>query len=848
MKIRNTLILIAYCILVFFISLFGISKIMNKGNTDMTAKMPDATYPILTFKYDNIRINSLYGYADDMDVAYINDNITPLMPGRRIAFAIDTYGTAIDGISFELRNSDGSRLIENSKINNYVKNKDEITGTIELKDLIYSNVEYSLCVKLETASGAIVRYYTRIVDADNYGTKEKLQFAYDFNEATFDRENAGNEIAQYVESDSTGDNTTYNVVDIHSSLSQITWGNLNVKRVTDPVATIKDIDNSIAIISFDYIVRTSASGKQTYYKIHESYRMRQGEERMYLLSYKRDMNQIFDIDNSEIANNKIVLGIANEKVDMVENSDGKIIAFVNDGNLYSYNIADNKLIDVFSFSGDIKDKRYVVKDNDIKICHVDDTGDIIFMVYGHMTEGMHEGMVGIAVYAYDSSHNTVEECTFIPTNKPYDMLARDVKKLSYVSDEENVYLYENEAIYKVNIKKCDSEKIIEGIKYDSLIVSKDNTMAAWAEGGNENDAKSLKWINMCTGEEHTVLADGAGRLKPIAFMGNDLIYGTANYNDIYETASGKVIFPMYKLVIENEEGAILKKYEEPGYYIVDTYNDDMMVSLKRMTRGDNGKVSALASEDQILNNSGEVTTKNKIEVVATDKYEKIVEITLRRDINKDKMQILNPKLVLYEGDRSVSLEKGELSDEYYVYAGGMLFDICSEESKAVSLAYDNGGRVIDKSGREIYKKTSRKAKNQIMAITGNKINDGENVTASLAVCLNTILEFEGISKDTRGMIRNKSAERILSENLKDAEILNLRSCPLDAVLSYVEKDIPVLALLSDGSALLIVGYNEFNIVVMDPLTGTVYKKGMNDSIALFEKNENCFITYMKFED
>ena len=54
-----------------------------------------------------------------------------------------------------------------------------------------------------------------------------------------------------------------------------------------------------------------------------------------------------------------------------------------------------------------------------------------------------------------------------------------------------------------------------------------------------------------------------------------------------------------------------------------------------------------------------------------------------------------------------------------------------------------------------------------------------------------------------------------------------------------------MATLQDGNAVLIVGFNELNIVLMDPLTGTVYKKGMNDSTQWLEENGNNFITYIR---
>ena len=86
---------------------------------------------------------------------------------------------------------------------------------------------------------------------------------------------------------------------------------------------------------------------------------------------------------------------------------------------------------------------------------------------------------------------------------------------------------------------------------------------------------------------------------------------------------------------------------------------------------------------------------------------------------------------------------------------------------------------------------------------------------------------------------------ILKESLEDARVLDLTGCTLDAVLYYVNRDIPVLAMMQDGTAVLIVGFNEKNTVVMNPEIGNVYKVGMNDSTEWFEQNGNHFITYIR---
>ena len=129
-----------------------------------------------------------------------------------------------------------------------------------------------------------------------------------------------------------------------------------------------------------------------------------------------------------------------------------------------------------------------------------------------------------------------------------------------------------------------------------------------------------------------------------------------------------------------------------------------------------------------------------------------------------------------------------------------------------------------------------------MAITGAQIDED---TSQLAVCLETILGYSGSARNVQALLdKGMTATQILAEGIFDARILELSGVSLDAILYYVNQDIPVLASLNDNSAVLVIGFNEQNIVVMDPKTGTVYKKGMNDSAQWFEENGNQFVTYV----
>ena len=114
------------------------------------------------------------------------------------------------------------------------------------------------------------------------------------------------------------------------------------------------------------------------------------------------------------------------------------------------------------------------------------------------------------------------------------------------------------------------------------------------------------------------------------------------------------------------------------------------------------------------------------------------------------------------------------------------------------------------------------------------------------MCLDTIFGLEGLVRNSEYLLgQGMSVMEILEENLVDAQVLDLTGCNLDALLYYVNQDIPVLALLENGEAVLVTGFNEYNVVIMEPSTGTLYKKGMNDSTEWFAENGNCFITYTR---
>lgn len=804
----------------------------------MTTNMAKASLPMVSINERGITYNQLHGVTHNMDGSFFRDTITPLGEGRTLSFVIDKYENKISKIMFEVRSIDGTRLVESTRVNNYKESNSQIKATVTIKDLIETGTEYNWILLLEI-DGQTVRYYTRIIDSENYNAYEKMAFVRDFHQKTFDKEEA-KELVTYLESNSKGDNTTLNYVNIHSSLDQVSWADLDVKELIEPNIIIKEIENQTASIRVNTWVETKSGKTKQKYSVSEYFRIRYTTDRTYLLEYERTMNQVFEPEADVYSNNKIMLGIRDSQIQMMESDGGSNIAFVNQKQLFCYHAADRKMAYLFSFY-DEGDMRTIYENHDIKILNVDETGNVMFIVYGYMNRGAHEGSIGVQVYEYNGMLNTVEELMFMPYNKAFDTLKADVEQLSYINKNGTFYLYLDGSILAINLMEMTYNEIATGLQQGSFQVSLSNKMLVWQNSADAYDCTRLILMNLNTGNRKEITTSGNNRMLPLGFINEDLIYGVAHYYDITVDFTGSVIFPMYMVKIQDEDGNILKNYEHDGIYVTNVTVVDNLITLSRVQKSEDSDYIAI-SDDQIVNNEVEEKGYNSSELVTTQSFETIVQLVLKNNIEVKKLKHTRPMEVMFEGSRELAIDISEPIDRFYVYSKDGITGTFTREADAINQAYAINGTVVDEKGNYIWKKSGRSTRNQIMAIKGRQ-ND-EN-SSNLAVCLDTILEYAGSIKNTQLMLdKNQTVAQILDENLNDVRVLELRGVCLDAVLYYVNKDIPVLVTLEDGSAMLVTGFNELNIVVMDPKKGTVYKIGMNDATEMFNENGNSFVTYL----
>lgn len=844
-RMKKTIIRIAVCVVVFLASALIIGSIMNQGHNNMTMEMAPATLPMITMESGGVACNELHGNTVEMDVAYQKDCITLLGEGRQANFTVDTFGREITEISTEVRSIDGSRLIENSEVTGWKANGKSFSVSLTLKDLIDTNTQYSLTLILELEGEQKVYYYTTILWNDDVHISEILEFATDFHGKLYDKEVA-KELTKYLEPNSKlTDNGTFHKVNIHSSFQQITWGSL--EPVQEDAASIRltQISGNVASLLMDFVVSTGEGKNKIYYNVEEYYRVRYTSERMYLLDYERTMTQIPDTTRM-YANDKILLGITDENVDMMESADGNTVVFSDMGQLLSYNAATNGLTVIFSFyDKDNADRRTLYDNHGIKILDVDEGGNVKFAVYGYMNRGRHEGETGIQIISYDNSLNTIEEEVYIPYSKSYAVLKDEMEQLLYRNRQQHVYFFLENGVYDVDLENRSAEQLVSIRQDDSLQVSENHEIIVWQEGDDINHSNQLNVRNLNTGEQTVIRAEDGEAIRPLGFMGEDIIYGVARESDIRTENSGQIFYPMYKVCISNSSGDNLKEYGQDGIYIVDCAIEGNQITLSRIQRSENGSYQEIL-DDQIMNNVEEEPGQNKVVTADIDIYERYVQIQTKTTIDTRTIKVLNPKEVVFEGGRELTLDAVSEVSRYYVYNAYGVQGIYSAPGKAVKEAYDSAGVVANDRGITVWLKGNRVSRNQIMAIKEESVTDQKN---SLTVCLDNILRHAGITRNTEyDLAQGKTAIQILEENMTGVQVLDLSGCSLDAVLYYVNQDIPVLAILEDGEAVLVTGFNEFNVVIMEPSTGKLYKKGMNDATTWFAENGNHFISYMKIDN
>ena len=802
-------------LVVFVLGVAGTAILMNNETTDDRSDMNNPTMPEVMVDFNGILANRMYGYRQPMEADFVRDSVTPLDTTRKLTIAVNPYEEKVKSLSYEVRTSDGVKIVENRKIKNLDSSGSDgyLRAQIEISSGLLMNQEYSLQITVDTSNGEAY-YYTRVVSRSSTNTEDYVKFASSFAQMCMDKTSADG-LAAYLESEESS-STNFTSVSIKSPLSVISWGNLSPQISKKGIPVIKEINETTASISLEYEIKAAnESGGAEYYNVTDFYRLRYTDARIMLLDFQRSAAQVFDPRQSVITDDGLLLGVRNKNVTMLSNEEGSVTAFTQEGALWTYAPDTGKFVDVFDFrrsaNGDFRDSRV---EHDIKLLSITADGDLDFMVYGYMNRGTYEGYCGVGIYHYDHDQNFVEERVFIPCAESFEFLKSDLGTLSYVNKDNQLFLLLAGNLYQINIDENSYEVLADNIDTEQFAVSATNAHAAWRIKDGDQ-AGQIEIIDFDTLKTRNNAPDAGQSLKVLGFMNEDLIYGNVLDGDSLTDENGHTADGITSIKIEGFDGTVKKEYHQDGYYITDVTVGSTLMQFNLSQKA--GSTYKVKSKDNIMNNQAAAANVVSADQTSSTRQGVLVKLVFDNKPETDEPLILNAKMKNTE-EKTVALDvdKNQIGNVYYVYAKGSLNSTWTDPAEAVLCADSLTGVVLNRAQQYVWERGNMKTQ----------------------LTLNT--------EDVPEIIRSGSWDKdVLQKGLGDAgTVIDLTGCSLENVLYEISAQRAVIAKTDADSSVVIVGYDQYNTWLLDPATGEVSPYGMNDSTELFQKAGNVFISYL----
>ena len=812
---RNIVIRIAAFIAVYVLAVMISSRVINQFTPDTATEMATSTFPLVYMRQGGINFNCLHGYNHEMDVSQMRYSITPLTERREVTICIQTFGASVDSVSYEVVTIDGTQSLENTKVVRLEEDGDYITSVLTLGSGMLMNQEYVLKLQV-TTGGRNIYYYTHVLLADGLHTADYLNFAAGFWDKCINKTDLDTVGAAVEPDDTTDTENTLAHMDIHDSVKQLTWDDLNPQIYYKPTPRLTEINENTATMTLDYrISATAENGSTEVYNVHEYYRLRFTDSRVFLLNFERTTDQVFNPDSNQVTDKAgILLGVTGKSVEYMADEKARVVAFVQENVLWTCRRSSGIFTRVFGFPQQADmDERDFYKENTIRIMKVTSEGDVTFAVSGYMNRGAHEGDNGIGIYYFDAGSSLINELCFLRTAQNTERVQRDTDDCLYMTqDGRTVYTMLNGMLQKVNLTTGEVETISSGICNDCYCGSVSGRYFAWLKEGLMYGSKTIEQIDFETGQIREITGEKNEYLRPLTFMKEDLVYGIARENDIRVPHGGNGTFPMYRMNFSDGEGNIVKTYEPNGIYVVGVEQSDNLLNLKRVAW--NGAQFAEATPDQIVSTDTSADVSLGIATKEESRRQTVVLLRVGGSLADTTVTVGNSKMAAGRGDMVEMPQNPEPESLYYVYAAGGLDALHTYPNDAIVKADELFGVVLDQNQNYVW-------------VRGDKEN-----------------EYEMDLSDVPSVFTSGTLDPEKLEEGVGKTIVDLSGCTLDEVLYFVSHDRPVLANTKEGVK-CIVGYDEYNTYLLNPGEDEWYYYGIQDSTDLFLAAGNEFYSYIE---
>lgn len=809
-----------------------------------TVKMKEAAFPLLYLRSSGFEMNRLHGYSSNIPASEVREAITPLDGKKTLEIFLEEKGRRVKRLKFEVRKPGSNEILESGSIS-ALEEKDGVkTAKLKLSSNLDTSKEYALKLTAVADNGDKLHYYTRIKYYEtDFFLKEKLDFVKYFHEASMNKEKV-KKLAAYMEPSRADDNTSLAKVTIHSSLENLSWGNLKPEILTDVIPAIKEINVETAAVLLEYFAAADTEAGRCVYHVKEFYRLRYTSNRIYLLNYERTMEELFDIEKTSVSKSDFKIGITNQKnMETVVNEDNTKVAFVREGALWYYSLAENKAVCVFSFLSEKMDYlRDAYDQHSIRILNMDDSGNIDFTVYGYMNRGDYEGKTGLVLYSFYADSNRIEERVYIPLETSYQILKEDIEGFSYVSAKGVFYFTVNNRVYSYNIAARRLKIVATDITEENFAVLEGVGAIAWLDNPQIGESEALSILDLETEQERRLSAPAGECMKIFGSIDGSVIFGYVRPKDIRQAENGEGYTPAYELGIADKDGKILKSYKKKNIYITKAQVRENVARLTRVKKSGDGQYPYKEiSSDSILSQAGNGNMGVVLETRITEQTKTEYYLSLPEGYEMGgKPKVTRTVNAILSEDTTLRLPEEEWDvKKYYVYALGEITASYEDPAEAILEADAQMGVVLNRDSLLVWERGGRFNHKMLGQIKQTRVKSG--VTAKGA-CLYMLLSNAQVSSDASKLSKDsRSIPEVLGDSLK--EPVNLTGCTLDEVLYFVSSGKAVIAMRAEGQPVVITAYDEASVTWYDPKEGSV-KQSIKNAAAMFEAAGNIFISYI----
>lgn len=804
-------------------AVFAWKKLPNRtGRTEETraAQSAGRELPLVGFVFQGKLVNLMTGHLQDAPAEAGREDLTVVPEDHQLEAVVDPKGSRIQAVRYEIRDLTGERLLERTRVTESEeteagfgedgKAEKAVAFRLPIQNLLDDDVIYRMHLTLETEDREL-HYYTRLVYASSDQAEGMLALAEEFSQKTFDP-SAAKDLTTYLEVDPLADNSSLGHITLKNSYDMLTWHSLGMQRPQKTILHLREMKGRMAVVELDYTAWRDADAGREYFDVQESFTMRTGPERIYMMYYDRKVNQVFS-GKSMMQAGKTLFGISDgEQLQQVSAPGGEAQAVADHGVLWVKDAKSGAVTDVWS-QRETESEAGVGSDMAaVRILSVEDDGTTEFAASGYRCRGDHAGETGLSLYRYEPSKNQLTEQLWMPVSAdPYD-LRQGLLALSALDDKGEVLTTcIGDKAVRIRLEKRETEVVAEPLGQRMLAVSGDHGILAWQDQPEEQ-ADRIHLLDTRTGKTGDIRAEDGAIIGIVGFVGRDLVYSLGHSSDIV-TADGRITeIPRYAVEIVDETGERMTRYEKENIFANRVWISDNRVHLSLARAGGSGLEPA--GEDTLICNKA-------MEDAAVSGIGTQNDRSLGRVYYAENGLAAAPGSDREPAERRLQTAAADAPEQpaagaaWMAYSAGHAAGRYERFAEAVQAVWDSMGVVTDSYGRIIWARADRPDR-----------ADAYNQLSDARAYLEAFVRGERQTED--GVL-----------------LLDGRGLSLQQVLSVVAGGIPVA--VSGGSGpVMITGYDPFNVtLVRDTSGGAEELMGQEDAASAFDAAGDDFLCFVR---